>query len=68
MNKYLADVQAEAILVRIEPAISAAIITTMLAAVLRNRTEIMKASSATTMLTYQISPHCISMYFHCGTE
>ncbi|MNI95670.1 hypothetical protein D3C73_1539790 [compost metagenome] len=55
-------------MVRIEPAISAAIITTMLAAVLRNRTEIMKASSATTMLTYQISPHCISMYFHCGTE
>ncbi|MOA31426.1 hypothetical protein D3C78_1525830 [compost metagenome] len=67
MNKYLALVHAEAILDNILPAINAAIITTMLAAVLLMRTDTIKARIATMIPTNQIKPVCMNKYFHWGT-
>ncbi|MNJ55969.1 hypothetical protein D3C77_514950 [compost metagenome] len=64
MNKYFALVHAEAKFVRILPAINAAIIMTILAAVLRTSTDTINASIATTELTNQMSPICINIYFH----
>ncbi|MNO03042.1 hypothetical protein D3C81_2236390 [compost metagenome] len=55
-------------MLRIFPAISAAIMMTMLAAVLLTSTDTINARIATTIPTNQIRPACIKRYFHWGTE